>query len=407
MITEIGLGGVALDLDTVEYQVSVQHGRPDIMSAPQASSAQIVIRGPVGVAAEIADTVTIEAYGDPRFTGEISDVRVTHLSSVPPVALTQITAMGNLARVGFVEVGASGFSEQTVSQRVTTVIDATGLDYLNGADTDLVLHQISTGNAEPTDALSYLQLLAEWTGATYYDDPAGRIVFESYGNRGITAFAGIWSNQPGTWADQSGTWDDYPRDRATVDLPPSTVVFTPAWSRTRQTILNSVTVVGYSGGGGGGGGHEETASDSASIAAYGLKEFRLETEIKNNSDVLARAGGIITAQANPLWSLGEISIYVHQLETLDRDRILSLVSGMAISMRDLPQPAPLLSFLGIVEGWGEVYTPGQHVLTLSVSDPRYSFQTVTWDEVDLALEWGDVPADLQWYEIITGSDLAA
>jgi hypothetical protein len=401
MITEIGLGGVALDLDTVEYQVSVQHGRPDIMSAPQASSAQIVIRGSVGVAAEIADTVTIAAYGDPRFTGEISDVRVTHLSSVPPVALTQITAMGNLARVGFVEVGASGFSEQTVSQRVTTVLDATGLDYLNGADNDVVLHQISAGNAQPTDALSYLQLLAEWTGATYYDDPAGRIVFESYGNRGITAFAGIWSNQVGTWADQFGTWDGYPRDRATVDLPPSTVVFTPAWSRTRQTILNSVTVVGYAGG------HEETASDSASITAYGLKEFRLETEIKNNSDVLARAGGIITAQANPLWSLGEISIYVHQLETLDRDRILSLVSGMAIALRDLPQPAPLDNFLGIVEGWGEVYSPGQHVLTLSVSDPRYSFQTVTWDEVDPALEWGDVPADLNWYEIITGSDLAA
>jgi hypothetical protein len=80
---------------------------------------------------------------------------------------------------------------------------------------------------------------------------------------------------------------------------------------------------------------------------------------------------------------------------------------MAVSLANLPQPAPLDNFLGIVEGWGEVYVPGQHVLTLSVSDPRYSFQTVTWAEVDPVLEWGDVPADLQWYEIITGNDLAA
>jgi hypothetical protein len=406
MITEIMLAGSPLDLNTVEFQVSVQHGRPDILSAPQASSAQIVIRGPVGVDAEITDDVVIKAYGDPRFTGQIADVRVTHLSSVPPVALTQITAMGNLARVGFVEVGASGFSEQTVSQRVTTVLDATGLNYLNGADTDLVLHSVSSGNAEPTDALSYLQRLAEGTGATYYDDPAGRIVFESYGNRGITAFAGIWANQVGTWADQTEAWEDYPVDRATTNIPGGAVVFSPAWSRTRQTILNSVTVVGYSSGGGGGG-HEETASDSASIAAYGLKEYRLETDIKNNADVLTRAGGIITAQANPLWSLGELSIFVHQLTTTERDLILALVSGMAVSLANLPQPAPLDNFLGIVEGWGEVYVPGQHVLTLSVSDPRYSFQTVTWAEVDPALEWGDVPADLQWYEIITGNDLAA
>jgi hypothetical protein len=400
MITDILLAGSPLDLNTVEYQVSVQHGRSDILSAPQASSAQIVIRGAVGVAAEIADDVVIEAYGDPRFTGQISDVRVTHLSSVPPVALTQITAMGNLARVGFVEVGASGFSEQTVSQRVTTVLNATGLDYLNGADTDLVLHSVSSGNAEPTDALTYLQRLAEGTGATYYDDPAGRIVFESYGNRGITAFAGVWSNQIGSWDDQPGSWEDYPVDRATTNIPQGAVVFSPAWSRTRQTILNTVTVVGYTG-------HEETASDSASIAAYGLKEYRLDTDIKNNADVLTRAGGIITAQANPLWSLGELSIFVHQLDPTDRDLILALVSGMAVSLANLPQPAPLDNFLGIVEGWGEVYVPGQHVLTLSVSDPRYSFETVTWSEVDPALEWGDVPADLQWYEIITGNDLAA
>jgi hypothetical protein len=400
MITEILLAGSPLDLDTVEYQVSVQHGRPDILSAPQASSAQIVIRGPVGVDAEITDDVVIEAYGDPRFTGQISDVRVTHLSSVPPVALTQITAMGNLARVGFVEVGASGFSEQTVSQRITTVLDATGLDYLNGADTALVLSAVATEDAQPLEALEYLQRLAEGTGATYYDDPFGRVVFESYGNRGITAFAGVWANQVGTWADQSDAWEDYPVDRATTNIPQGGVVFSPAWSRTRQTILNRVTVVGYTG-------HEETASDSASIAAYGPKEYRLETDIKNNSDVVARAGGIITAQANPLWSLGELSIFVHQLSSTDRDLILALVSGMAVSLANLPQPAPGNNFLGIVEGWGEVYVPGQHVLTLSISDPRYSFQTVTWAEVDPALEWGDVPADLQWYEIITGNDLAA
>ena len=401
MITDIELAGVALDLAEVEWSVAIQHGRSDITSAPQPSNAQIVVRGSAGVNAEIADSLVIKAYGARRFTGEISDVRITHLSAVPPVAVTTITAIGNLSRVGQVVVGASGYPEETVFQRVDDVLTATGLTYLNGADTSVVLHQISSGNAAPTDALSYLTSVAEWTGATFYDDPEGRVVFESYGNRGITSFDGVWSSVFGTWADNTVVWESFPVDRPTTQIPSNTVVFSPSWTRTRQTILNQVTVLGYNDS------HETTQSDSASISAYGLREYRLTTEIKNSTDVVNRAGKIITAQANPLWSLGQISILVHQLDTIPQEQILNLVSGMAVSLIDLPQPAPLGQFVGIVEGWSESYTPGEHILTLSLSDPRYSYETLTWGEVDPALEWGDVPAGLQWFEIITGSDLAA
>ena len=399
MITDITLDSISLDLDDIEYQVQIQHGRSDVTSAPQPSNAQIIIRGTVGVDAEIAQTLQIKAYGFPRFTGEISDVQITHLSSNPPVAVSTITAIGNLAKVGFYVVGAAGFPEETVSQRVDDVLLSTGLDYLNGADPDIVLHNISS--PEPTDALSYLSQVAEWTGATFYDDPYGRIVFESYGNRGITSFGVVWSNSIGTWADNTIAWEAFPVDRATTRIPDDTVIFTPTWSRTRQTVINQLTVLGYNDS------HETTQTDTASVTAYGLREYRLNTEIKNSGDVVDRAGKIITAQANPLWSLGQVSIMVHNLATLDQEKILELVSGMAVSVSSLPKPAPLSQFVGIVEGWGEVYTPGQHILTLSLSDPRYSFETVTWADVDPALSWGSVPADLQWYEIITGNDLAA
>jgi hypothetical protein len=162
-----------------------------------------------------------------------------------------------------------------------------------------------------------------------------------------------------------------------------------------------VTVLGYNDT------HETTQTDSASIAAYGLREYRLATEIRFSADVIDRAGAIITAQANPLYSLGAVSIMVHNLDNTTRDKVLELVSGMAVSISNLPEPCPAPNYLGIVEGWGEVYTPGEHILTLSLSDPRYSFETVTWAGVDPALEWGDVPAGLQWFEVLTGNDLAA
>jgi len=408
MITEISLGGTVLDLDTIEFNVGIQHGRSDVTSTPQSSNAQITIRGPVGVDAEITDELIIKAYGQRRFTGEISDVTITHLSSEPPVALTTIIAMGYLSTLGMVQVGVDGWSNQTARQRVEEILAATGLPYANGATTDITFHGLSSGNAEPTDALSYLAGIAEWSGATYFDDPDGRIVFESYGARGITTFAGTWSNNIGPWSDYDQTWDSFPIDRSADTLPSDAVIYTPTWSRTRQTIVNDVTVLGHAASGVGHGlDWEVTVTDSASIAAYGRRAYRLQTEIRYEADGTDRAGSIITAHANPLWSLGQISIIMSQLSTHDRDLILALVSGSAVAILDLPQPAPLGQFVGIVEGWGERYADGQHVLTLSVSDPRYSFETITWDEVDPALEWGDVSPTVKWYEIISGSDLAA
>jgi hypothetical protein len=401
MISEISLNGTPLDLSTVEYEVQIQHGRSDITSAPQPSNSQIIIRGPVGVQVEIADTVEIKAYGFHRFTGQVSDVNLTHLSSSPAVAVSTITSIGELSRVGFTEVGASGYPQETVSQRVEGILTAVGLPYLNGADPVTSLHQITGGDINPTDALSYLAYLAETTGATYYDDPFGRIVFESYGNRGTTSFAGAWSNQVGTWADNSVAWSSFPVNQIPTNVPGTDVIFTPNWAKTRQTVVNSVTVLGHNET------HETTQTNASSIATYGLREYRLNTDIRLSGGVLARAEAIITAQAIPFWNLGSVSILVQNLGTVDRDKVLELVSGMGVTLENLPQPAPESYYFGIVEGWGEVYTPEQHILTLSLSDPRYSLATIPWDDVDAALEWGDVPAALKWFETITSRDLAA
>jgi hypothetical protein len=401
MISQILLNDVPLDLDTIEYQVQIQHGRSDITAAPQASNSQIIIRGTVGVDMEIADELVIKAYGFHRFTGQVTDINITHLSADPPIAVSTITAIGELSRVGFTEVGASGYPEQTVSQRVEEVLTAVGLPYLNGADTVTVLHSITGGDITPTEALTELAQLAEKNGGTYFDDPYGRIVFESYGNRGSTTFAGAWSSQFGTWADATTDWDSYPVNMSSTLVPDDTIIFSPTWAKTRQAIVNSVTVLGHNET------HETTQTDAASIATYGLREYRLQTDIKSAGDVSDRAGEIILAQANPLWNLGTISIMVQNLDEANRDRIMQLVSGMEVSILNLPQPAPEAQFAGLVEGWGEVYTPGEHILTLSLSDPRYSFQTILWGEVYTDIEWADVFDTARWFEIVSNGSLSA
>jgi len=71
----------------------------------------------------------------------------------------------------------------------------------------------------------------------------------------------------------------------------------------------------------------------------------------------------------------------------------------------LPASGPYQSYEGIVEGWTDSYNNGQHVLTVSISDPRFSYQTLLWSQVLEDLEWGDVDASAQWFEIVSNNDL--
>lgn len=401
-ITAITIAGVFLNLDDVEYQVNVQHGRNDVTSQPEASSASITIRGAQGIAAQMSDPVIIQAYGFDRFTGEISDLTITHLSTTPPTAVTTVTAMGNLAKLGLRETTDTTYPHETVRDRAEKILTDGGLPFVNGGDDVLELHSLNSGETEIQPVLQALEQLAEWSGATYFDTPEGLIAFESYGSRGLTAFAATWLSLTEPWSDYSQSWDSFPTTIATYEFPSSGVIWSPTWTQTLEALINDVTVT-Y----GSTGSSEEQADDTASIALYGRRAYRLDTRLRNSSDASSRAGSILTAQANPLWNMGQISVYVDLLGSTDRDRVLALINGATVTVPNLPEPAPYSSFQGIVEGWGETYTPGQHIITFSISDPRYSYQTVTWAGIDNALIWGDVNPTVAWYNVVNADDLLA
>jgi hypothetical protein len=331
----------------------------------------------------------------------VSDLSITHLPSTPTKAVTTITCIGNLSNLGSRITGSSGYPAETVYQRAEEILTDSGETYLNGATSTLELFSVGAGNAQPTTCLDGLQSLAEWSGATYFDTPEGYVVFESYGQRGITTFYGAWISNIFPWIDFAQTWESFPTSMAAVSLPSNGVVYTPTWTQNQVSIANDVTVS-----------HGDPASyhqatDATSIATYGRRALTLETGLKANADATTRASEILLAQAYPLWNLGNISIFVDQLTALDRDKVLALVSGASVLVNGLPSPAPYTQFLGIVEGWSETYTPGQHLLTLSISDPRYSYQTVTWADAGATLQWTQVDPALIWYNAVTADDLAA
>lgn len=401
-IDHIIVGGQYLDLGDVEYSVQVQHGRNDVTAAPEASSCQIIVYGADGVAADIGDDLYIEAYGFARFTGDVSDITVTHLSSNPPTAVTTIIGMGNLSKLGQAITGVGGYPHESAFDRAETILTDSGLSYINGGNTSLEIHEISTANEKPQSCYDALTELAAWSGATFFDTPEGLIAFEDYGNRGITAFAGTWAALNEPWSSYNQTWSSFPTSEAALVFPGTGVVWTPSWTKTLGALVNDVTVK-Y----GATGEDFDQSDDTASIALYGRRAYVLDTRLRQLADAQTRAANILSAQAFPYWNLGQISVRVDLLSQPERDQVLAIVNGRLVNVPNLPQPAPYESFTGIVEGWAETYTPGVHVMTLSISDPRYSYETVTWAGVDAALTWGNVDPAVIWYNVVAAGDLAA
>jgi len=397
-ITEIAINGAAIDLTNVEYNVQVTHGRSDIKSQPEASTAAIRLRGATGTGVDVGDDITIDAYNERRFAGNVTDLAMSHLDTTPPTPVVQVQAVGYLSKLGTLTTDGAAYTPETVRERVAEVMDATTLDYFNGADQLLDL----AANADPgiNPVLSYLQTLAEWSGGTYFDDPTGRIVFEDYGDRGVAANPGIWNNQAGTFAANTGAWNTYPSSNAAPSIPAGAIAWSPEWAKNFQTIVNDIEVE-YDGG------SIYQQDDSGSIADFGRRTYKLTTELAASADAQERANQILTAQAQPLWNLGQITVLVDKLTTGQRDALLELMNGARVIVNGLPAGSPYTQFQGIVEGWSETYVPGRHLLTLSLSDPRASYQVATWGEVDAALEWGQVNSTLEFYNVVKPDDLLA
>lgn len=398
-IYAILVNDVPIDLSDVEYNVAISHGRSSIGSQPEAGSTQITIRGATGTALNIGDELRIGAYtGICRFRGTITDLRIDYLSTDPATPITTVIGIGVLARLGLLTTGEDAYDKESVRDRVDAVLSDSGLSYLNAADTTLELD--SNNDPGVMSKLGYLQTLAEWSGGTYFDDCRGRVIFEDYGNRGIAGNPGIWENTTEAWSFYTSAWSTFPDNNAAEQLPGSAIEWAPTWTKNLTNVINDIEVT-Y------GNGSIYELEDTASIAQHGRRKYGLVTEFHGADDAQERAQQILAAQAQPLWSLGQISVRMNRLTTDQRNAALALLSGSRIIINDIPAGGPYEQFQGIVEGWSETYTPGEHVLTLSLSDPRFSYQTVTWGDVSASLTWGTVNSTLEWYNVVNADDLLA
>ena len=412
-ITAISIGGASVALDAVEWSVNVTHGRQNIAASPQPSTATITILAKTPDTMPTyspGDQVTVDAYTTARrFTGTLTGMTATHQGApagVNPLTRITVTAVGALQLLTALTDGGAGFPEQALDTRLTTILDGTGLTYtLNVDETSTLLaldaaaSPLLPGPSTET-VIALLSDLCETAGCTMADLPDGNLLYQSYSRRAYDYFPGTWGMQSGDYTAQDGAYQGY---RVPITLPPASVRWSPTWSKRIDNVLNDVTV-SY------GSADPQlvaTSTDAASITEYGTRSVYLETRFRDLVDAQARADNIITAQSQARWNLNSVDVLMDTLDAPTLALVLAIESGDRIDLADLPQPAPDDTYYGVVEGWTEMYSPAGHILTLALSDPRYSYAMAEWADVSGALAWTGVAPALAWYDAVLPADLVA
>lgn len=141
-----------------------------------------------------------------------------------------------------------------------------------------------------------------------------------------------------------------------------------------------------------------TDSDADSIATYGQLSQIVTTTLEHQADAEAQAAFYLSlrAQPQPLFSEITYDLSNPELDDGDRDDLLNVFMGEAISLSDLPLNMASGSFQGFVEGWSFQASYNRLSVTLFMSPLAYSLQAMRWNDVPVTETWASVSPTLEW-----------
>ena len=143
---------------------------------------------------------------------------------------------------------------------------------------------------------------------------------------------------------------------------------------------------------------EVSASNAASIAEYGTLAQIITTTLEKSADATAQANFYLSLRANPQPIFSEISFDLTnpEIDNADRDNLINIFMGEAISLQNLPLNMSSGTFQGFVEGWSFQAAYNRLSVTLLLSPLAYSLQAMRWNDVPMTETWASVSPTLDW-----------
>jgi hypothetical protein len=104
----------------------------------------------------------------------------------------------------------------------------------------------------------------------------------------------------------------------------------------------------------------------------------------------------LRAQPEPIFSEITFDLTNPELDNSDRDNLIGIFMGEAISLNNLPLNMASGTFQGFVEGWSFQASYNQLSVTLLLSPLAYSLQAMRWNDVPITEKWNTVSPTLTW-----------
>lgn len=367
----VTVGGA--DISCLVDSVSVNHGRDDAGSQPEASSATItltaeapnVLPAEVDVGALVRVTTQTAGGTWDRFAGRVSDLALgwdEAGAATPDMGVGQIVAVGALADLGRRVVGAAPFPQELDGARVARVMVEAG------APLDPLYSDPGTVDLLPRDIDAQQALNVAHDAA-------------------VSATGVLWQARTGQvrYADADHRRGTQPA----VALDACDLLVTPTWRRTLEGLVNSVSIGYGTEPEGGGEAPQYVASNPDSISRYGTYAYSSSTHLAALADAQEQGQLLLVRNSAPVWVMAALPVDVAGLDAARYDALLALDMHSLLTLTGLPSigAAPTSGTLW-VEGWKEELTWGGHTLELVVSGYCRTTPPPRWDDVDPAWQWG-------------------
>jgi hypothetical protein len=396
-----------VEIDGVSYtnailaNLAIRSGRTNIYEQAQAGYAniQLIDLNQTTIPVSINSSISIEVQDTsgtyvPIFGGSVVDI-VIEVRDVGSTAFTQtysITALGALARL------QKALTDGVLSK------DFDGNQILSLL-TDLL---VNNWNEVPA-ALQWADYDPSVTWATAENTGLGQIdtpgeyelqarssertnVYSLVSSLATSGLGYIYENAQGqiSYADAIHR-SQYLQANGYVDLTANQARAAGLRVETRAGDVRNQITIQYKNG------QEESASDAASIAAFGNLGQIISTTLEKTVDAEFQADFYLSLRKDPQAIFSEITFDLTnpELDDSDRDNLLNVFMGEAVAINDLPANMGSI-FQGFVEGWS--FQAGYNTLAISmiVSPTAYSLQALQWDEVPGVRIWSGVSPTLDW-----------
>jgi hypothetical protein len=403
----VKINGTAVTNYTLEG-VQISMGRDDVQQQSSAGYATIDFLDLPYTDVEIFDTITVTldnytGVDTTIFTGLVTDVSVSVLDAgTTNTFITQISASGALSELAAKEANIVGYAEQKDGDRIVSVItDTFGLkwnelpttqvwtDYttetwadLLGVDTSAIdtpgTYDLFSSIAapEPTNALNYVQIVADSGSGYIFETTSGGIGYQDQDHRADYVSANGFVNISKNFILADG-----------INVTTS-----------RNDIINDVRVI-Y-----GAAQDVMQVEELDSISQYGRVTQSIDTFLKNSGDADTLADRLVLLNAYPSPVIQGIQIQI-DAPTMNSTLLNSLVGvffGMPVSVTDFPALLYPNQFFGYVEGWQWDIDRFTARLTLNVSDFTFSAVPVAWQDVYAGEIWSTIDPSLQWQDALLG-----